>query len=74
MQALAMSIADQPRAHGDHVGVVMLAGQRGRTAARDTSAQRQAGLRLTAIEMPMPEPHSATPRSASPAAIASASL
>src|SRR3546814_2506540 len=26
-----------------------------------TSAQRHAGLRLTAIEMPMPEPHNATP-------------
>src|SRR3546814_12114184 len=32
----------------------------------DTSAQRQAGLRLTAIEMPTPDPHSATPRCALP--------
>ena len=30
-----------------------------------TRAQRQAGLRLTAIEMPMPEPQTAMPRSAS---------
>ncbi len=30
----------------------------------DTSAQRQGGLRLAAIEMPMPDPHNATPRSA----------
>src|SRR3546814_605252 len=38
----------------------------------DTSAQRQAGLRLTAIEMPTPDPHSATPRCALPFATASA--
>ena len=40
----------------------------------ETSAQRQAGWRLAAIEMPMPEPHKATPQSARPAAISSASL
>src|SRR5690606_22200949 len=38
----------------------------------DTSAQRHAGLRLTEIEMPIPDPHSATPRSALPLATASA--
>ena len=39
-----------------------------------TSAQRTAGLRLAAIMMPIPDPHSAIPRSAAPVAIASASL
>src|SRR5690606_31002425 len=38
----------------------------------DTRAQRHAGLRLTDIAMPMPEPHSAIPRSALPFATASA--
>ena len=33
----------------------------------DTKAQRQAGWRLTEIEMPTPEPHRAMPRSAHPA-------
>src|SRR3954468_3717772 len=37
-----------------------------------TSAQRQAGWRLAAIEMPIPEPHKATPISARPGAIPSA--
>ena len=40
----------------------------------DTSAQRQAGLRFIAIEMPTPDPQSAMPWSASPLAIAFASL
>ncbi len=39
-----------------------------------TRAQRQSGWRLTAIEMPIPEPHRAMPRSAVPAPIACASL
>ena len=66
--------ADQPRAQRDDVGVVMLRAQARPTAARDTSAQRHAGLRLTAIEMPIPDPHTAMPRSARPSAIASASI
>src|SRR5207248_2440578 len=33
----------------------------------ETSAQRAAGLRLTAIEMPIPDPQMAMPKSASPA-------
>ena len=40
----------------------------------DTSADRQAGLRLAAIEMPIPEPHSAIPNLASPVSIALAIL
>ena len=58
----------------DDVGVVMLAGEARPIAARRPSAQRAAGWRLTAIEMPMPEPHRAMPRSARPAAISSAIL
>ena len=40
----------------------------------ETSAQRTAGLRLTAMEMPIPDPHSATPCSALPEATWVASL
>ena len=36
----------------------------------ETSAQRAWGTRLTAIEMPIPDPHKATPNSAAPSAIA----
>jgi hypothetical protein len=38
----------------------------------ETSAARAAGCRLTAIEMPMPDPQMATPRLARPEAMASA--
>src|SRR5205814_9371990 len=38
-----------------------------------TRAQRQRGSRLTAMEIPMPEPQTAIPRSAAPFAIARAS-
>src|SRR5205085_9069199 len=38
----------------------------------ETNAHRQAGLRLTAIEIPIPDPHKAIPRAASPASIAAA--
>ena len=67
-------LADQARAEREDIGVIMLAGERGAESGSETRAQRQAGLRLTAIEMPMPEPQTAMPRSASPVATASASL
>ena len=51
---------DQPRAHRDHVGSLCSRASAAESGS-ETSAQRQAGWRLTAIEMPMPEPHSATP-------------
>ena len=66
--------AGQPRAHRDDIGVVVLAGERGGKRIATPARSAQAGLRLTAIEMPMPEPHSATPRSALPAATTAASL
>ena len=52
--------ADQPGAEGQDVGVIMLAGQRGRQRLVDPGAAA-GGLRLTAIEMPMPEPQTTMP-------------
>lgn len=61
--------ADETGAERDDVRVVVLARKAGRERLGD-DAQRACGLRFTAIEMPMPEPHNATPRSALPSSIA----
>ena len=68
-----MSLPDQPRAEREDVGVIMLARQLRRQRIVDQRAAA-GGIAVDRDRDADAEPHSATPRSASPAAIASASL
>ena len=56
------------------VGVELATGIQGRGHVSRTRAQRAPGTLLTALVMPMPVPHRATPKSALPLATASYSL